>query len=84
MRLGCSEYVGIVHKEELKVGQILKVTKGISLMDDSCWLQTGDYVRVVSIAPHVILVEKANPAPSGYRMRECFPRESWELNLKVV
>lgn len=74
---------GIVSQPPLFIGQILRVKKGIPEKEYAKWLETGDHVRVIGIYPHNILVEKTKSV-NGYHMRECFPRESWTLNLKAV
>lgn len=78
------EELGLVHRKKLRLGQKMIVTKGIHPKDDALWLDGGDIVKVIGIYPHVVLVEKLESRTKGYRLRECFPRESWELNLRII
>jgi len=79
-----NEGLGIVHTKQLRLGQKMIVTKGIHQKENALWLEGGDVVRLIGIYPHVILVEKVDGRTKGYRLRECFPRESWELNLRII
>ena len=78
------EGLGLVHRKKLRLGQKMIVTSGIHPKENAMWLDGGDEVRLIGIYPHVILVEKVDGRTKGYRLRECFPRESWELNLRII
>ena len=74
--------------KELKIGKLLRVTKGIPETDKCKWLCTGDIVRIIGIYPHIIMVERVkpfqnifSPGATSKHMRQCYPIASLHLNL---
>lgn len=68
---------------ELRIGQLLRVTDGTPEKLDAKWFETGDIVEVVGIYPHIIRCQKVKRGKDGWRMTQCYPRNSWHLNLEI-
>lgn len=74
----------IVPSVEFNVGDYFKVIKGYNATQDASWIHTGDVVKVIKVYPHVILVERTKRNGDGSRMRECFQKQSFFINLKKM
>lgn len=67
-----------------KVGELLKVTVGTPERQNAAWLQAGDVVQVIENSRNVFMVEKLKGGMNGFHMRQCYPNNSWELNLTRI
>lgn len=67
-----------------KKGQILRVINDTTSNYHNAWIERGDYVRVLDVYPHHILVERCKAGKGGWHMRQCYPLSSWRLDLEVV
>lgn len=64
-----------------KVGELLRVTVGTPERQNAKWLEVGDIVQVIENSKNVFVVEKLKGGRNGFHMRQCYPNNSWELNL---
>lgn len=64
-----------------KVGELLRVTVGTPERQNAKWLEAGDVVEVIGNYDNIFMVEKLKEGKDGYHMRQCYPNNSWELNL---
>ena len=68
--------------QQLRIGQLLRVTNGTPEKHNAKWFETNDIVEVVGIYPHIIRCQKIKRGAHGWRMTQCYPINSWELNLE--
>ena len=62
----------------VKIGDLMKVKVGDSFGAESSLMRKGDIVKVIGIYPYNIMVERIK----GYKLRRCYPRASWYINLE--
>lgn len=67
-----------------QVGELLRVIAGTPERQNSKLLEAGDVVEVIENSRHIFVVQKLKKAKDGYQMRQCYPNNSWKLNLERI
>lgn len=62
----------------VKIGDLMKIKVGDRPGEESSLMRKGDVVKVIGIYPYNIMVERIK----GYKLRRCYPRASWFINLE--
>ena len=65
-----------------QVGEILKVIAGMPERQNSKLLEAGDVVEVIGNYEHICMVRKLKKGKDGYQTRQCYPNDSWKINLE--